>query len=174
MKVVTIGRSSENDVEIKDTLVGRHHCQIVQNDNGKFSVVDFNSKNGTFVNGKRIKGEVPLKTNDEVRIGNTKLQWETYFSKPISSNFRYERETPPTPQPVPVQLPPLIPPNVNVNHNQKIEHFHGEVYKSGDDFKVPFFRKSGELIGSTAGCIASVAMILVAMVIFGLLLKTCS
>ena len=34
MKVITIGRSSQNEVTIHDGAVSRHHCQIVQYDNG--------------------------------------------------------------------------------------------------------------------------------------------
>ena len=40
MKVITIGRSHDNVVRIDDPYVGRHHCQIVQHDNGMFTIVD--------------------------------------------------------------------------------------------------------------------------------------
>ncbi|MDR2065261.1 MAG: FHA domain-containing protein, partial [Prevotellaceae bacterium] len=58
MKVITIGRKPENSVVINDPLVSRHHLQIIQDDSGNFRLADFGSKNGTFVNGKRISGEV--------------------------------------------------------------------------------------------------------------------
>lgn len=79
MKVVTIGRSSQNEVTINDSKVSRHHCQIIQHDNGSFSLSDFGSTNGTYVNGKRVRGEVWLNPNDVVRIGDTTLQWRSYF-----------------------------------------------------------------------------------------------
>lgn len=79
MKIVNIGRSSNNDVNINDPLVSRTHCQIIQDDNGNFRLIDVNSKNGTFVNGERRHGEVYLKSSDIVRIGNSTLPWQTYF-----------------------------------------------------------------------------------------------
>lgn len=80
MKIIKIGRSSNNDVNINDALVSRVHCQIIQDDNGNFRLIDAGSKNGTFVNGTKRHGEVRLSTSDIVRIGNTTLPWQTYFN----------------------------------------------------------------------------------------------
>ena len=82
MRVITIGRSQENDVVIDDYKVSRIHLQIVQNDYGNYSVVDLNSANGTFVNGERITGEYYLQTSDIVKIGNTVLPWLSYVDTP--------------------------------------------------------------------------------------------
>lgn len=85
MKVITIGRGHDNDVRIDDPYVGRHHCQIVQHDNGMFAIVDINSTNGTFVNGRRVFGEAQLQPYDSVTIGNTTLPWVEYFSPKTES-----------------------------------------------------------------------------------------
>jgi hypothetical protein len=79
MKIITIGRNPGNNVVINDPLVGRNHCQIIQDDYGNFSLVDNNSTNGTFVNGQRRQGQVRLNPSDIVRIGNTTLPWMSYF-----------------------------------------------------------------------------------------------
>lgn len=79
MKVITIGRSSENDIVVDDFKVSRVHLQLVFND-GICSIVDLNSSNGTFVNGQKINGEVQLQPNDVVRIGNTTLPWQEYVN----------------------------------------------------------------------------------------------
>lgn len=79
MKAVTIGRSRDNDVCINDPYVGRHHCQIVQHDNGMFTIVDMNSTNGTYVNGRRVFGEAQLQPYDNITIGHTSLPWRSYF-----------------------------------------------------------------------------------------------
>jgi len=47
MKSITIGRSSENDVVIPDGCAGRKHCQIIQDDNGNYRLIDLQSQNGT-------------------------------------------------------------------------------------------------------------------------------
>lgn len=79
MKVITIGRNPDNDVCIHDPYVGRHHCQIVQYDNGTYAIVDMGSTNGTYVNGKRIYGEAQLQPYDSVSIGPNPLPWMNYF-----------------------------------------------------------------------------------------------
>ena len=83
MKVITFGRNGNNDVIINDQYVGRNHCQIVENE-GKFMVIDLNSTNGTYVNGSRITGQHPLSSSDEVRIGQTVLNWQEYFTQPTA------------------------------------------------------------------------------------------
>lgn len=80
MKVLTIGRSQENNIVINDAKVSRIHLQLVISDDGTYSVVDLNSANGTYVNGKRIFGEAKLKQNDEIRIGDTTIPWLDYIS----------------------------------------------------------------------------------------------
>jgi len=99
MRVITIGRSPENDVVINDARVSRTHCQIVQNDSGVCSVVDLNSANGTFVNDKKITGEIRLQPHDVIRIGNTTLPWQEYikpFSTPEQKPINIAQPTPKT------------------------------------------------------------------------------
>ena len=79
MKVISIGRDLDNDIVVSDGKVSRHHLQII-NEAGKFRIVDFNTTNGTFVNDKKISGETSLDRNDIVRVGNTVLPWQSYFS----------------------------------------------------------------------------------------------
>lgn len=55
MKTIKIGRSSSNDVVINDPVVSSSHAIITVSDIGEVSIEDQNSKNGTFVNGTRIK-----------------------------------------------------------------------------------------------------------------------
>ena len=79
MKVITIGRAPDNDIVIDDPEVSRNHLQLIQKDNGMVSVVDLGSANGTYVNGKKIKGEVVLSKGAIVMIGHTVLPWRKYF-----------------------------------------------------------------------------------------------
>ncbi|MBW2067107.1 MAG: FHA domain-containing protein [Deltaproteobacteria bacterium] len=51
---VYIGRSPENDIQISDSAISRRHLEITLRE-GKYFIKDLNSKNGTFVNGKRIR-----------------------------------------------------------------------------------------------------------------------
>ncbi len=79
MRVVTIGRNEDNDVVINDAHASRYHLQIVQHDDGHYSLADFGSTNGTYVNGQKVSGEMDLMLSDIVRIGNTTIPWRLYF-----------------------------------------------------------------------------------------------
>ena len=113
MKLINIGRSSKNDVCIDDRLVSRTHCQIIQDDNGQFLLIDCNSANGTFINGLKRHGQVRLKPTDIVRIGNTTLPWQNYFyQSTLQIPPEPDRKKDPTPKPpvggnLPQQISPL-------------------------------------------------------------------
>lgn len=81
MKVITIGRDESNDIVIADDPhASRHHLQIIQHDDGHFTLKDFGSTNGTSVNGNRVYGEIPLDEMDIVRIGSgNPIPWREYF-----------------------------------------------------------------------------------------------
>jgi len=65
---LTIGRHPDNDIVPKDAAVSNHHA-IIERIGEKLIVLDKESRNGTFVNGKRVQS---AKLNDEdiVRFGN--------------------------------------------------------------------------------------------------------
>src|SRR5262249_45196709 len=51
--VNTLGRSSENDVIVRDAYVSRRHCAILVHVQDGCELHDTASKNGTFLNGKK-------------------------------------------------------------------------------------------------------------------------
>lgn len=70
---LTIGRAEENDVVLADDgQVSRVHA-VLEPLAGGWSVRDVGSSNGTFVNGKRLAGEVRLDPGDEIRVGRTRI-----------------------------------------------------------------------------------------------------
>lgn len=87
MKVITIGRSSKNTISINDASISRNHCQIIQENENSFLLVDLNSTNGTYVNGRKISGQIKLTKHDIVRIGNATLPWQTYFSNSSTGSY---------------------------------------------------------------------------------------
>ncbi len=78
---VSVGRSEDNDLALPDPFSSGHHAVISPAD-GKYVVRDNGSKNGTFLNAKKIQGEVELKRGDEILIGSTRI----IFDKELSSN----------------------------------------------------------------------------------------
>ena len=67
-----LGRHPFNELSLGDPGVSRYHCWILVRE-GKASVEDLASANGTFVNGKRLKLRQPLQTGDRLRVGSTEF-----------------------------------------------------------------------------------------------------
>jgi DNA-binding winged helix-turn-helix (wHTH) protein len=67
-----IGRDPEAVVWIDDERVSRRHARIVIGQNGAV-VEDLGSKNGTYLDGKRIQGAVSLANRESVKIGPATL-----------------------------------------------------------------------------------------------------
>lgn len=65
---LSIGRARGNHIVIPDPYVSGWHAQIEQQ-GGELYLVDLDSTNGTFVNGKKVKGKVKLKPKDSVAVG---------------------------------------------------------------------------------------------------------
>ena len=51
--VTTIGRNSDSDIRIDNAGVSAHHAKIIK-EGDDFLIEDSGSRNGTFVNGKRV------------------------------------------------------------------------------------------------------------------------
>lgn len=67
-----IGRAEDCGLRAHSDQVSRHHCVIVVEE-GYVAVRDFQSKNGTFVNGQRIAEETALKSGDRLKVGQIEL-----------------------------------------------------------------------------------------------------
>ena len=66
---LTVGRSPDNDIVVRDVLASRHHA-IVHNVTSGLEIDDLGSVNGTFVGGIRVS-RAQLTDGDVVTIGNT-------------------------------------------------------------------------------------------------------
>ena len=80
----TIGRDPENDhVIYGDDFVSWNHCEIYKDDQGNCYIVDTDSRNGTFINGREIQKqrEVSLNKGDIVKIGSESfINWPALLS----------------------------------------------------------------------------------------------
>jgi pSer/pThr/pTyr-binding forkhead associated (FHA) protein len=89
---VTFGRDVSNDVALsQDMRVSRSHAKITQRD-GQRTLIDLDSKNGTFVNNRRIVNH-PLRDGDLIRIGSSTWRFssgvdpfETEMASHVSSS----------------------------------------------------------------------------------------
>jgi pSer/pThr/pTyr-binding forkhead associated (FHA) protein len=64
----TIGRDPQCSLRPASALISKRHCAILVR-GGEVFLRDFDSTNGTFLNEEPVKGEVPLKNNDRLRVG---------------------------------------------------------------------------------------------------------
>lgn len=69
--IKTIGRAARADFVVDATLVSRLHCRLTAGAS-ELEVVDLDSTNGTFVNGKRIT-RASLKEGDELAVGRVRF-----------------------------------------------------------------------------------------------------
>jgi hypothetical protein len=70
---ITIGLAPTSDVSLPfDRTVSRVHCalELVAS---RWCVRDLASRNGTFVNGERVWGALPLRAGDEIRVGTVRF-----------------------------------------------------------------------------------------------------
>ena len=70
--VITLGRSDPANVRVHDSRCSRKHCRLRYRE-GRLRVEDLESRNGTFVNGRRIEGESVLASGDTLRIGRCEM-----------------------------------------------------------------------------------------------------
>ena len=69
----TIGRGSDNCLSVgDDSSVSRHHC-IIETVGSSLILKDLDSRNGTYLNGHRIQGSVPLPVPSLVTLGKMRL-----------------------------------------------------------------------------------------------------
>jgi hypothetical protein len=72
---ISIGRSDDADVPIDDRYASQIHARIFAH-RGGYYVEDMNSTNGTLLNGDPVDGEIELKPDDLVQIGDTEFRYE--------------------------------------------------------------------------------------------------
>jgi diguanylate cyclase (GGDEF)-like protein len=65
---LTIGRDISNSITIDLDNVSRRHARLVQREDKVF-LQDLGSTNGTFLNDEEVKGDVPLRSGDLVKVG---------------------------------------------------------------------------------------------------------
>jgi len=71
---MSIGRESDNNIELKDPDVARYHARIVY-ERGRFSLENLDGSNGTYINGESVS-RADLNDGDRIVIGSTELVFE--------------------------------------------------------------------------------------------------
>jgi DNA-binding CsgD family transcriptional regulator len=69
-----IGRDDGVELSLPVTGVSRKHARVTVIDSGEVSVTDLGSRNGTFLNGRRVES-ASLRDGDELRVGPVVLRF---------------------------------------------------------------------------------------------------
>lgn len=70
---ITIGRAAGCKVNLEDTYVSQLHARVFRRDN-QVLIEDLGSTNGTFCNGKKVGGPMPVRKGDRIQVGRTVLE----------------------------------------------------------------------------------------------------
>ncbi|HEY0697464.1 MAG TPA: FHA domain-containing protein [Micromonospora sp.] len=76
-----IGRSEDADILLGDRRVSRQHA-VVESADGRITLTDLGSTNGTWVNERRVTGSVELTDGDRIRIAAVDLRYFDLGSAP--------------------------------------------------------------------------------------------
>ena len=89
---VSIGRSDDNDIHLKDSTVSSQHAKIVTYFEASY-IEDLDSTNGTFVNGKKVQKHI-LNPGDVISVGTHTLKVESeQVTADVNGSFVDELET---------------------------------------------------------------------------------
>jgi pSer/pThr/pTyr-binding forkhead associated (FHA) protein len=77
----TVGREPTNSIVVIDPSVSRHHCLFRRSSDGRFLLQDMDSRNGTLINGSRIK-EHWLQHGEQISIGDSSFLFQTEDQEP--------------------------------------------------------------------------------------------
>ncbi len=91
-----LGRASDNDLILNKAGVSRYHA-VIHRDATRFNIEDLGSRNGTFVNGEKVKSS-DLGVDDEIKIGDFRMVFtaasQTDLHSAVVAAEPVERSTP--------------------------------------------------------------------------------
>ena len=70
---VSIGRGEKNIIILDDPLISRNHALLRSTGINKYYVIDTGSKNGTYLNGKRVIAPTLLRNGYQIKLGDSLL-----------------------------------------------------------------------------------------------------
>jgi transcriptional regulator with GAF, ATPase, and Fis domain len=85
--VVTIGRSETNSIQLDDPAAEPLHCQIEATPDGRFKLVDLETRVGTEVDGMKVNAHF-LESGDRIYIGDISIVFEELGDEPWKTKTR--------------------------------------------------------------------------------------
>jgi len=103
-----IGRGTQVDLRLRDRAISRAHVRILR-EGSQFTLVDLNSPNGVYLNGRRVKGSSPLADGDVIELGQTLLRFQAAVEEPSPPPEPAEPPALSEPAPSPAEPPNELP-----------------------------------------------------------------
>lgn len=88
---LVIGRAAPADVVLPDQQISRNHCRVCLA-MGEVIVIDLNSSNGTYIDGKRLAGGSPLPVGSRLQVGSHVLEHELRIRKEVEESQELDRD----------------------------------------------------------------------------------
>jgi len=89
VNVMTLGRDRSSTIWLKDPLISRNHGVIRAIGHDQYYLLDTGSRNGMFLNSRRISSPVQLKNGDLLKVGDTVMT----FIQDTNENENYETQS---------------------------------------------------------------------------------
>ena len=94
---ITIGRSARNDLCIPDPFASRVHAEV-RCEGDRYFLQDLGSANGTFYNGVRAEGGIPLAPGGRIQIGETEIEFTERVARETGTGVIEEHSESPLPE----------------------------------------------------------------------------
>ncbi|MGB0562032.1 MAG: adenylate/guanylate cyclase domain-containing protein [Spirulinaceae cyanobacterium] len=90
----TVGRNAENNFVIPDSWISRNHALLQFTEANEFYLIDLGSRNGTFINGRRVGVPIVLRDGDRLAFGQTDLEFHCPPAAPLASRRQDAQDMP--------------------------------------------------------------------------------
>lgn len=93
MKLLVIGTDNNCQIKLHSQFVSGYHAEILLLDNGEILLTDKGSRNGTFLNDRRLQPnrDIPIKRGDNIRFADQILDWQSIPTIVIDSDIKEMR-----------------------------------------------------------------------------------
>jgi pilus assembly protein CpaF len=138
----SIGKRPDNDLVLDRTAISREHCLIHRHD-GKFYVRDLDSRNGTYVDGRKVVTDVPLSDGAQIQLGDFRIVFRSEAGEAPHAPVVLTKNAPPQTAPeggakrIPVDLRRKLHQEIidrlDLKHTDLAKKTHEEIWRKAAD-----------------------------------------
>ncbi|MGB0453894.1 MAG: diguanylate cyclase [Bacteriovoracaceae bacterium] len=88
LEKVSVGRTANNTIPLEFAGISRNHFELIKGSEESYCLQDAGSKNGTYLNNKKIEGIASLEKGDLIKVGSLTLK---YLPKGDPERLTYDK-----------------------------------------------------------------------------------